>query len=49
MVVRAFAVIMEKSPGVISFVSAFLMEPPALTEVDNDEDAEDDKDTSQRV
>jgi hypothetical protein len=43
------AVLMEKSPGVVSVISAFRMAPPAATEVDSDGDAEDDKNRSQEV
>jgi hypothetical protein len=48
-VLRAFAVLMEKSPGVVSVMSAFRMPPPAATDVDNDGGAEDDKNGSQDV
>jgi hypothetical protein len=36
MVVHEFSVLMEKSPGVVSVISAFRMAPPAVTEVDGD-------------
>jgi hypothetical protein len=36
MVVRTFTVLMEKSPGVVSVISAVRMAPPAVTEVDDD-------------
>jgi hypothetical protein len=49
MVVRAFAVLMEKSPGVVTVMSAARVAPPAVTEADSDEDAEDDNNTSQFV
>jgi hypothetical protein len=39
MVVCTFAVLMEKSPGVVSVISAFRMAPPAVTNVDGDGDA----------
>jgi hypothetical protein len=39
MVVRTFAMLMEKSSGVVSVISAFRMVPPAATEVDGDGDA----------
>jgi hypothetical protein len=38
-VVRTFAVLMEKSPGVVSVISAFRMAPPAATKVYGDGDA----------
>jgi hypothetical protein len=38
---------MEKSPGVVSVISAFHMAPPAVTEVGSDGDAEHDKKRSQ--
>jgi hypothetical protein len=43
MVVRTFAVLMEKSPGGVSVISAFRMALPAVTEVDGDGDAKDGK------
>jgi hypothetical protein len=49
MVVRAFAVLMENSPGVVTVISAARIAPPAVTEADSDEDAEDDNNTSQVV
>jgi hypothetical protein len=49
MVVRAFAVLMEKSPGVVTVMSAARIVPPAVTEADNEKDAEDDNNTSQVV
>jgi hypothetical protein len=44
MMVRTFAVLMKKSPSVVSIISAFL-----ITKVDVDGDAEDDKNKSQEV
>jgi hypothetical protein len=35
-VVHKFAVQMEKSPGVVSVISAVRMAPPTVTEVDGD-------------
>jgi hypothetical protein len=49
LVVRAFAVRMKNSSGVVSVISAFRMAPPAATEVDSDGDAEDEKNRSQEV
>jgi hypothetical protein len=49
MVVHAFAVLMVKSPGVVSVISAFRMAPPAVTEVDSDGNAKDDKNRSQEA
>jgi hypothetical protein len=49
MVVRAFAVLMEKSPSVVTVMSAAHVAPQAVTEADSDEDAEDDNNTSQVV
>jgi hypothetical protein len=49
MVVRAFAVLMEKSPGVVTAIPAARIAPPAVTEADSDEDAEDDNNTSQVI
>jgi hypothetical protein len=40
---------MEKSPGVVTVVSAARVAPQAATEADGDEDAEDDNNTSQFV
>jgi hypothetical protein len=39
MVVRTSAVLMEKSPGMLSLISAFRMVPLAVTEVDGDGNA----------
>jgi hypothetical protein len=39
MVERIFAVLMEKSPGVVSVISAYCMAPPVVTEVNGDRDA----------
>jgi hypothetical protein len=36
---RTFAVFIEKSPAVVSVISAFRMASPAVTKVDRDEDA----------
>jgi hypothetical protein len=47
MLVRTCAVLMKKSPGVVSVTSALRTAPPAATEVDSDGDAEDDKKRSQ--
>jgi hypothetical protein len=47
--VRAFAVLMEKSPGVVTVISAARITPQAVTEADSGEYAEDDNDTSQVV
>jgi hypothetical protein len=49
MVVRTFAVLKKKSPGVVSVISAFRMAQPAATEVDSDRHAEDAKKRSQEV
>jgi hypothetical protein len=49
MVVISFAVLMKKSPGVVSVISAFRIAPPAAIEVDSDEDEEDDKSGSQSL
>jgi hypothetical protein len=49
MVVRAFAVLMEKSPGVVTVISAACIAPPEVTEAGSDEDAEDDNNTRQVV
>jgi hypothetical protein len=49
MVVRAFAVLKEKSPGVVTVISAACTAPQAVTEAESDEDAEDDNNTSQVV
>jgi hypothetical protein len=47
MVVRTFAVHMEKLPVVVSVISAFRMAPRAVTEVGSYGDAEYDKKRSQ--
>jgi hypothetical protein len=49
MVVRAFAVLMEKSPGVVTVIPAARVAPQAVTEADSDEDAEDNNNRSQFV
>jgi hypothetical protein len=49
MVVRAFAVLMEKSPGVVTVISAARIASPAVTEADSDEHAEVDNNNSQVV
>jgi hypothetical protein len=49
MVVNAFAVLMAKSPGMVTVISAARIAPPAVTKADSDEDAEDDNNTSQVV
>jgi hypothetical protein len=49
MVVRVFAVLMEKSPGVMSVTSSYRMATPAVTEVESNGDAEDDKKRSKEV
>jgi hypothetical protein len=49
MVVRAFSVLMEMSPGVVSIIFPFRMSPPAATEVDSDEDLGDAKNRSQEA
>jgi hypothetical protein len=49
MMVRTSVVLMEKSPGVVSVISAFRVAPPAATEVDSDGDAENDNRRSQEV
>jgi hypothetical protein len=41
MVVRTFAVLMEKSPVVVTAMSAARVATQAVTEADSDEDAED--------
>jgi hypothetical protein len=47
--VRAFAVLMEKSPGVVSVISAVRMAPPTVTEADSHGDSEEDENTSQNA
>jgi hypothetical protein len=49
MVVRAFAVLIEKSPGVVTVISATRVAPQAVTEADSDGHAEDNNNTSQLV
>jgi hypothetical protein len=47
--VSKYAVLMERSPGVVSVISSARIAPPAVTEAGSDEDAEDNNNTSQNV
>jgi hypothetical protein len=48
-VVRSFAVLMEKSPGAVTAISAARIAPPVVTEAESDEYAKDDNNRSQVV
>jgi hypothetical protein len=47
--VVTFAVLMKKSPGEVSVITASRMASPVVTDVDSDGDAEDGKKRSQGI
>lgn len=49
MFVRIFAVLMEKSPGVLSVIPGIRVSPLAAIEAESDGGAEDGENTSQKV